>query len=134
MASANPYQTYQKNTVTTASPGDLTLMLYNGCLKFIHLAKVAMQTNKIEDKNVNIQKAQNIITELMVTLNMDMDVSKNMMALYDFANRRLIEANIRNDESTLIEVEEIITEFRDTWKQAIQLNRQLQHKASGGGI
>lgn len=133
MASVNPYQTYQKNTVTTASPGELTLMLYNGCLKFIHIAKKEMEEKNIEEKNVNIQKAQNIITELMVTLNMDLEISKNMMALYEYANRRLIEANIRNDQEALKEAEEIIIEFRDTWKQAIQLNRQQQYKAGGNG-
>lgn len=133
MASPNPYQAYRTNAVTTASPGELTLMLYNGCLKFMHLAKNAIETKKIEEKNVNIQKAQNIITELMVTLNMDMDVSKNMMTLYEYANHRLVEANIRNDIAAIAEVEELITEFRDTWKQAIQMNRQVQH-AGGNGV
>lgn len=133
MASANPYQTYQTNAVTTASPGELTLMLYNGCLKFIKLTKQAMETNNIEMKNLNIQKAQNIISELMVTLNMDMDISKNMMALYDYANRRLIDANIHNDIEALTEVEELMTEFRDTWKQAIQINRQQQHTSGTSG-
>src|SRR5690606_40799724 len=74
-------------------------MLYNGCLKFINMAKIAVDKNDIQEKNTNIQKAQNIISELMVTLNMDMEISKNMMALYDFALRRLVEANIRNDRS-----------------------------------
>ncbi|MBS4219353.1 flagellar export chaperone FliS [Bacillus sp. FJAT-49711] len=134
MASANPYQAYRTNAVTTASPGELTLMLYNGCLKFMNMARKAIDSNDIEGKNTNIQKAQNIITELMVTLNMDMDISKNMMALYDYANRRLIEANIHNDLDMIQEVEELITEFRDTWKQAIQMNRQMQHAVGGSGV
>lgn len=134
MAINNPYQAYRTNAVTTASPGELTLMLYNGCLKFINIAKNAIDTKDVEAKNTNIQKAQNIVSELMVTLNMDMDISKNMMALYDYANRRLIEANIKNDTAILVEVEELITEFRDTWKQAIQMNRQLQHAAVGSGV
>jgi len=134
MASANPYQAYRTNAVTTASPGELTLMLYNGCLKFMNLAKIAIESKDMEVKNTNIQKAQNIITELMVTLNMDLDISKNMMALYDYANRRLIEANIHNDVEIIQEVEELITEFRDTWKQAIQMNRQLQHAVGGSGV
>lgn len=134
MAKANPYQAYKTNAVTTAAPGELTLMLYNGCLKFIHMAKNAVEKMDIEAKNTNIQKAQNIITELMVTLNMELDVSKNMMSLYDYANHRLIEANIHNDLAKLTEVEELITEFRDTWKQAIQLNRQQKHALAGGSI
>lgn len=127
MASRNPYEAYKNNSVTTASPGELTLMLYNGCLKFINLAKQAINNKDIEQKNTNIQKAQNIISELILTLNMDVEISKNMHSLYEYANRRLLEANIQQDISILEEVEGIITEFRDAWKQAIQLNRQLQH-------
>lgn len=131
MAINNPYKSYQQNSVNTASPGDLTLMLYNGCLKFIHQAKKAIGEKNIEVKNTNIQKAQNIISELMVTLNMDLEVSKNMMSLYDYMNRRLMEANIKNDAAILDEVEGLVTEFRNTWKEVIQLNRQKQF-AQGG--
>ncbi|WP_368297454.1 flagellar export chaperone FliS [Cytobacillus firmus] len=131
MAVSNPYQSYQQNSVNTASPGELTLMLYNGCLKFIHQAKKAIEEKNIELKNTNIQKAQSIIQELMVTLNMDIEVSKNMMSLYDFMNRRLMEANIKNDASILDEVEGLVTEFRDTWKEVIQVNRQKQFSQGG---
>ncbi|OJH18148.1 flagellar export chaperone FliS [Bacillus obstructivus] len=132
MAINNPYQTYKKNSITTASPGELTLMLYNGCLKFTNLAKTAIVQKNIEEKNKNIQKAQNIIHELMVTLNMDLAVSRNMMTLYDFIHHRLVEANIKNDISAIEEVEELVSEFRDTWKQVIQLNRQQQYAVQGG--
>ncbi|WP_428911002.1 flagellar export chaperone FliS [Niallia sp. Krafla_26] len=131
MAITNPYQSYQQNSVNTASPGDLTLMLYNGCLKFIKMAKKAIQEKNIEEKNTNLIKAQKIIQEFMVTLNMDIPVSQNMMTLYDYMLRRLIEANTKNDPAILDEVEELVTEFRDTWKQVIQLNRQKQF-AEGG--
>ena len=131
MAVSNPYQSYQQNSVNTASPGELTLMLYNGCLKFIHQAKKAIMDKNIEAKNTNIQKAQNIIQELMVTLNMDVEVSQNMMSLYDYMNRRLMEANIKNDTGILDEVESLVTEFRDTWKDVIQVNRQKQFSQGG---
>ncbi len=132
MALNNPYQTYRNNSVSTASPGELTLMLYNGCLKFIHIAKRAITDKNVEVKNTNIQKAQNIISELMVTLNTDLEVSKNMLHLYDYMNRRLMDANIKNDSAILDEVEGLVTEFRDTWKQVIQTNRQKQHAGLGG--
>ncbi|MED0668235.1 flagellar export chaperone FliS [Pseudobacillus badius] len=132
MAMKNPYQTYSNNAVTTASPGELTLMLYNGCLKFINQAKQAVADGNIEAKNTSIQKAQAIIQELMVTLNMEMAVSENLMSLYDYLNRRLVEANIKNDTIILEEVEGFVTEFRDTWKEVIQKNRQLQHAGTGG--
>jgi flagellar secretion chaperone FliS len=132
MAINNPYAAYQNNSVTTASPGELTLMLYNGSLKFIHIAKKAIEEKNIELKNTNIQKAQAIVSELMVTLNTDVEISQNLMSLYDYINRRLTEANVKNDFAILEEVEGLITEFRDTWKQVIQLNRQKQHAGQGG--
>lgn len=132
IATNNPYKMYEQNSVTTASAGELTIMLYNGCLKFIKKAKQAIEKNNIEERNTNIQKAQNIIRELMVTLNMDYEVSKNMMALYDFIIQSLLEANIKNDLKKLEEAEQIVIDFRDTWKQVIQLNRSKQQ--SGGLI
>lgn len=131
MALKNPYEQYQQNSVTTASPGELTLMLYNGCLKFITLGKQAIQENNIEAKNTNIIKAQKIIQEFMVTLNMDQEISENLMHLYDYLHRQLIQANIKNDVTILEEVEGFITEFRDTWKEVIQINRQKTF-ANGG--
>ncbi|OZI12743.1 flagellar export chaperone FliS [Bacillaceae bacterium SAS-127] len=134
MSMKNPYQTYSNNSVTTASPGELTLMLYNGCLKFIAQAKKAIEAKNIEAKNTNIQKAQAIIQELMVTLNMEVAMSENLLPLYDYLNRRLMEANVKNDLAILEEVEGFVTEFRDTWKEVIQKNRQLQHAGSGGQV
>lgn len=131
MAVSNPYQAYQENSVLTASPGDLTLMLYNGCLKFLNLAKKAIEEKNITEKNTNLQKAQNIINELMVTLNMDIEISKHMMALYDFARTKLIEANVKNDLAALEEAESIMIEFRDTWKEVIKQNRQQTYTKDG---
>lgn len=131
MAINNPYQSYQQSLVNTASPGELTLMLYNGCIKFIMLGKKAIEEGNIEAKNTNIIKAQNIVHELMVTLNMDVEVSKEMMSLYDFMNRRLIEANVKNDVAALEEVEGLVTDFRNTWKEVIQMNRKKQFTQSG---
>lgn len=127
MAIHNPYAAYQNNSVNTSTPGELTLMLYNGCLKFIEQAKRAMVEEKIEEKNTAIQKAQSIITELMITLDRTMPVAENMLVLYDFANSRLIDGNIKNNTASLDEAADIIREFRDTWKQVIQINRQKQY-------
>ncbi|MBU5212187.1 flagellar export chaperone FliS [Heyndrickxia oleronia] len=132
MSINNPYQTYKNNTTVTASPGELTLMLYDGCIKFVNHAKKAIENKNIGDKNLYIQKSQNIIQELMVTLKMEYPISKNMMSLYDYINRRLIEANIKSDVSILEEVEELVTEFRDTWKQVIRLNRQKKYASNDG--
>jgi len=120
------FNAYKQNSVTTASPGELTLMLYNGCLKFLTKAKDAIEAKDVQEKNTNIQKAQAIINELMVTLKPDQPITQQMLPLYDFMNRRLIEANIKNDTAMIDEVIELTTEFRDTWKQVIQITRQQQ--------
>ncbi len=127
MAINNPYATYQNNSVNTSTPGELTLMLYNGCLKFIEQGRRALEAGDIEAKNTAIQKAQAIISELMVTLDKSVPVSENMLILYEFANSRLIDGNIQNDAALFSEAADIITEFRDTWKQVIQINRQKQY-------
>lgn len=126
VAQTNAFNAYKQNSVTTASPGELTLMLYNGCLKFLNKAKLAIQAKNIQDKNNNIQRAQAIIAELMSTLNMDVEISKQMLPLYDYMNRRLIEANINGDIAIIEEVEGLVTEFRDTWKEVIKITRQQQ--------
>jgi len=131
MAVTNPYQSYQQNSVTQSTPGELTLMLYNGCLKFLNQAKKGIETDNIELRNTNIQKAQGIIREFMVTLDQSIPVSESMLNLYDYMNTRLIEANINNDASIVEEVIGYTTEFRDTWKQVIQINRQKQYGQTG---
>lgn len=127
MAINNPYAAYQNNSVNTSTPGELTLMLYNGCLKFIEQGRRALEAGDIEAKNTAIQKAQAIISELMLTLDKSVPVAENMLILYEFANSRLIDGNIQNDPALFNEAADIITEFRDTWKQVIQINRQKQY-------
>lgn len=121
MAVNNPYQTYRQNQVNTASRGELTLMLYNGAIRFIKQASQAISDQQFDHANQMNIKAQNIITELIVTLNMDYEISHQLMRLYDFMKRRLIEANLKKDVEILTEVEELITDLRDTWAQAIKL-------------
>ena len=125
-AQSNASNAYKQNSVTTASPGELTLMLYNGCLKFLTKAKKAIEDKNIEERNNNIQRAQAIIYELMSTLNMDIEISKEMLPLYDYMTRRLTDANVKNDIAIIEEVERLVTEFRDTRKEVIKITRQQQ--------
>ena len=124
MTANNAYAKYKEQSVTTATPEELTLMLYNGCIKFINLAEVFIDDKNIEKINVNILKAQDIVNELNITLNMDYEVSENLRQLHSFVNERLIEANLRKDKKPLLEAKEIVTELRDTWKEAMALSRK----------
>ncbi|PUB14686.1 flagellar export chaperone FliS [Paenisporosarcina sp. OV554] len=119
MSIRNPYQTYQQNSVLTASPQELTLMLYNGCLKFIKLAKRAMIEKNFEEKNTNIIKAQMIIQELRITLDPDIELSQGLEQMYEYLYNRLVEANMKNDVEALEEVVNFVLELRDTWKQVM---------------
>ncbi|WP_424475340.1 flagellar export chaperone FliS [Oceanobacillus kimchii] len=127
MVANKAYQTYQNNSVNTASSGELTLMLYNGCMKFIKQAKKDIQADNFAGKNKNIQKAQDIIHELMITLDLKIAISKQILPLYEYMQYQLKEANVHNDTSKLDEVLGFVTEFRDTWKQVIIKNRQQQY-------
>lgn len=130
LAIGNPYQTYQQNQVNTASPGELTLMLYNGAVKFIKQAKQAISNNQMEQSNNYIVRVQEIVTELMVTLNMDYEISQQLMQLYDYMKRRLIEANLKKDTEILSEVEELILDLRQTWTEAMKLAKQRWNAAN----
>ncbi|HIV73737.1 MAG TPA: flagellar export chaperone FliS [Candidatus Pseudogracilibacillus intestinigallinarum] len=118
---AKQYQAYQDNSVTTASGPQLTLMLYNGCIKFINQAKQALENENIEAKNEFIQKAQNIVQELMITLDPEIEISNQMMPLYEYIHYQLQQANIKNESSYLDEAYTYVVDFRDTWKEVIKL-------------
>lgn len=122
-----PYQAYQNNAVNTATGGELTLMLYNGCLKFLNEAKRNMEANDFEKKNTHIQKAQAIIRELMITLDPEVPLTEQMMPLYDYMLNQLQQANIENEPAFIDEVIGFVTEFRDTWKQVILKTRKQNH-------
>lgn len=118
------YKTYQNNSVNTASGGELTLMLYNGCMKFIKQAMKDTEANNYEGKNENIQKAQKIIRELMITLDPKVEISKQIQPLYEFILNQLTAANIENDVTKLEDALGLVTEFRDTWKQVLLKHRK----------
>lgn len=110
------FQTYQTTAVQTATPQELSLMLYNGCLKFIKLATKALEEGNIEQKHINLIKAQAIISQFRITLDMDVPISENLDALYEFINQQLVEANTTNDQAKLAVAEDLVKELRDTWK------------------
>ncbi|WP_353107394.1 flagellar export chaperone FliS [Acetoanaerobium noterae] len=120
----NPYAKYKEQSVTTATPEELTLMLYNGCIKFINLAEVYIEEKDYGKTNLNIQKAQDIIQELNITLNMDYEISQNLRQLYTFVNEKLLDANIKKDKQALFDAKEIVSDLRDTWKEAMALSRK----------
>jgi len=118
----NPYQKYQKNMVETVTPAQLVLMLYNGAIRFIKQAQMGLEEEKLEVCHQNILKAQDILTELMTTLDLEQgDIARNLYRLYDYMYHRLVDANIKKDAELLSEVQLLLSELRDTWSEAIKL-------------
>lgn len=130
---ANPYQKYKQQAIMTASPGDLTLMLYDGCIKQMNLAHMHMEENNQELRNVAIQKAEAILTELMSTLDMSYEISNNLFQIYEYVYRLLILANVSNDTEKLDEAISRITEIRDAWAEAIKIERKVAYDNAGDG-
>lgn len=116
----NPYEVYQKNQVSTAKPEELTLMLYNGGIKFLQQSKMAIESKDFAKANSLIMKTQDIITELMVTLNREYEISESLFNLYEYMKQRLVEANMKKDIEILDEVIGMIQELRTTWQQAMK--------------
>ena len=111
------HQTYINNTVNTQSKGNLLIMLYDGAIRFIDEANLAIEEKNIELANKKIMKAQDIVKELMVTLNMEAgDISAQLLQLYDFMYFELIAANVKKDPVKLISVKDLLIELRQTFK------------------
>jgi flagellar secretion chaperone FliS len=116
-----PVQNNYLNTqVQTSTPSELTLLLYNGCIKFIKLAIVAIDKKDIIEKHRNLIRAQDIIDELLSTLNMEYEISHNLKSLYTFFHSKLLEANVKVDREAAEWCLTMITELRDTWSEAMK--------------
>ncbi|MCR4435051.1 MAG: flagellar export chaperone FliS [Clostridiales bacterium] len=120
MAINKAYNQYKENSIFTASPEELTLMLYNGLVKFIMQAQQAVDEGNMENANESIIRAEDILREFQSTLDMKYEVSNNLMLLYDYMYRRLMEANVKKDRAILDEVLDFSRELRDAWTQAMK--------------
>lgn len=116
----NNIQKYQQNSIMTAGPAELTLMLYNGAIKFCNSGLEAIEKKNIEQAHTFIIKSQKIIEELQLTLDDNYPIAKEIRPLYVYINKLLVQANICKDKQPLLEAKELIVEFRDLWKQVVK--------------
>lgn len=116
----NALNQYRQNTVFTATPEELTLMLYDGAIKFMNIAKYNIENSQIEKAHQALIRAQDIILELSSSLNMEYEISNNFKQLYDFIMNNLIDANINKEIKPIDEALEILTEMRDIWKEVMK--------------
>lgn len=117
---ARSAEVYRQQQAMTATPEALTLMLYNGAIKFINESIEATKKKEYEKANTSCIKAQNIISEFRLTLKMEYEISKNLLALYNYAYDRLVEGNMNEDITKLEEAKDILSELRDAWAQAMK--------------
>ena len=123
MTNASGYNMYQKNKVMTASPAELTLMLYEGAIKFINVAIMGIDQKNIEKAHNNIVKATRIIEEFRNSLDFKYPVAKDFDVVYENILRRLVEANVHKDKEILEECLTHLRSMRDTWKEVMQTGR-----------
>ncbi len=128
MVTSNGYETYRQNSIFTASPEELTLMLYNGLIKFIMLAQKSIEEKDIQRAHESIIRAEDILMEFKATLDMQYELSNGLALLYDYMLDRLFDANMRKDAEILEEVLHFAKDLRDTWAQAIKLAKQQNRK------
>ena len=113
----NAAKAYGNNRIQTASQAELTLMLYEGAVKFANIAMVALEKKDYETVNTNIQKCRNIIVELLSTLNHKYPVAKDFETLYNYIFALLVEANLKKDMEILEKALDELRSIRDIWKQ-----------------
>lgn len=124
MALPNAYEQYNNNKVMMASPAELTLMLYEGAIKFCNIAIIGIEKKDIEKAHINIRKTLKIIQYLRETLDMKYPVARDFENIYAYLDRRLVQANVKKDKEILEEVCEHLRSVRDTWKEVMRLNRE----------
>lgn len=123
MALPGAYAQYNNSKVLTASPAELTLMLYEGAIKFGNIAIDAIEHKDVAKAHKNIVKVENIIDYLRKTLDMKYPVAKDFERIYVYLEQRLVEANVKKDKEILEEVNTHLRSVRDTWKEVMRINR-----------
>ncbi|TCU65772.1 flagellar protein FliS [Tissierella praeacuta] len=120
---------YKQNSVSTATPEELTLMLYDGTIKFMNIGKYSIENKDLEKAHSSLIRAQDIILELNYSLDMNYDISKELRELYSFILSKLVDANINKDTKTIDEALVIVNDMRDTWKEVMKQIKQKVYQA-----
>jgi flagellar secretion chaperone FliS len=135
LAVNNPYKQYKKTQIDTANQGKLIILLYEGAIKHINKAIELIPEFKIEEIHNNIIKAQEIVSELMVSLNMEAgDISSKLFSIYLYINKRLLEANVSKKEEPLVEVRKYLLELKSAWEEASKKITSDVNNSDTGGI
>ena len=119
----NPYDTYKEQGVLTAGPMELILMLYNGLRKNMILARRDMERQDTEQTHLHLMKAQDIVNELINSLDMSFSLSRELLALYEFMLNRLAKINADKKPDDLEPLLEIVEELREAWQEVGRMQK-----------
>jgi flagellar protein FliS len=123
MALPNAYAQYNNSKILTASPAELTLMLYDGAIKFCNIAIMGIEQKDIQKAHSNIVRVQRIIEEFRSTLDRKYPVAEDFYRVYVYLLQRLLEANLHKDPEILKEVLTHLRSMRDTWVEVMKKNK-----------
>jgi len=130
-AQAQAYDYYRKASIETVSSEKLLIMLYDGAIRFLGNAQKAIDDKDVEKAHNQIVKVEDIIIELMSTLDMQYAISSSLYSLYEYMYRRLVEANIAKDQQMLEDVKSFLVQLRDTWAEAIEIIKTENRSQAG---
>ena len=124
---SNPYLQYRRAQTETSDPGELVVMLYQGAIRFLQRAALAIKAGDPETAHSSIIRAQDIVQELNVTLDHSRgDVASNLSQIYEYAYWRLVQANCKKDLGAIEEVTGLLRELLPAWQEALRIVRQRQ--------
>ena len=124
---ANPYEQYKQQGVLVANPVELIIMLYDGCIKQLKLARIAIEDEKYEDVNVSLQKGQNIIVELTMSLDFHYPLANELMKIYEFLINQMVEINTTKDKKNIEPMIEILNNLRESWTHVLKENKLIEN-------
>jgi len=117
---ANPYETYKQQEILSSNRGELLLMLYDGCIKQLKLARIHLAEKSMQGTHNSLMKAQAILSKLMADLDTSYELASPLMDLYRFFQQELTEANVKKDDSKIVPVLDMLIDLRNTWQLAIR--------------
>ena len=118
---AGAYGQYRRTQVETATPGQLVVLMYEGCIRFAQRGRLALEAQDFDAARTNFLRAQDIVAELMSGLNLEVgEIAGNLLRLYEYMYQRLVTANVKRDAAAALEVEELVRSLLPAWEEAVR--------------
>ncbi len=123
---ANPYKQYKQQGIMVANPVELIIMLYDGCVKQLKLTEIAISEENVQDANTSLQKAQDIVTELIMSLDFHYPMSNELMKIYEFLLNQMAEINVSKNRGGIEPLINILLELRTSWVHVLKESKLIE--------